>query len=269
MSVVAATAAPAAPARRPPVPRPVAAAIAVAWALAIAAEATGRGRLLHHDALLGGDLPYAAALALFLVSWQAMVAAMMLPGTLPLLRLFAAASAGQPRPGRALAAFLGGYAVVWTAFGLLALSGDAFVHTAVDASPWLRGHASVIGAGVLATAGAFQFSGLKDRCLSQCRHPAAFLLRHYRRGTGAAFALGRRHGLFCAGCCWALMLLMFAAGVSNLIWMAGLTALMLVERAVPGGARAVPIAGGALLAAAALVLADPAWLPPLLGSARP
>jgi predicted metal-binding membrane protein len=122
---------------------------------------------------------------------------------------------------------------------------------------------------VLATAGAFQFSALKDRCLSECRHPAAFLLRHYRRGTGAAFTLGRRHGLLCAGCCWALMLLMFAAGVSNLWWMAALATLMLVERTSPAGTRVVPVAGVVLLACAALVLADPAWLPPLLGGARP
>jgi predicted metal-binding membrane protein len=266
MSAVAATSAAPRPAR---VPRPVIATIALAWALTLAADATGRGRLLHHDVLLGGEVPYGVALALFVASWQAMVAAMMIPGSLPLVRLFTAASAAQPRPGRALAAFLGGYAVVWTAFGFLALSGDAFVHTAVDASPWLRDHTALIGAGVLATAGAFQFSALKDRCLSECRHPAAFLLRHYRRGTGAAFGLGRRHGLFCAGCCWALMLLMFAAGVSNLWWMVALTTLMLVERTAPAGARAVPVAGVVLLACAALVLADPAWLPPLVGGARP
>jgi predicted metal-binding membrane protein len=262
-TAAAATAVPA----RARIPRPVAVAIVAAWALALAAEATGRGHALHHDALLAGGTPYGVALLLFVVSWQAMVVAMMLPGSLPLIRLFAATSAGQPRPARALAAFLAGYAIVWSAFGWLALSGDAFVHAAVDASPWLRAHTPLIGAGVLALAGAYQFSALKDRCLSECRHPAAFLLRHYRRGAGSAFALGRRHGLFCAGCCWALMLVMFAAGVSNLWWMAALTALMLTERSAPSGERAVPVAGVVLLAAAALVLADPSWLPPLLGPA--
>jgi len=250
-------------------PRPVVAAIALGWALAIAAELTGRAGALHHDALIEHGPPLWLGFTLFLFAWQAMLAAMMLPSSLPLIRLFRAVSGRQARPGRALAAFLGGYAVVWTAFGFLALSGDAFVHTAVDASPWLSDHTALIGAGVLATAGAFQFSALKDRCLSECRHPAAFLLRHYRRGTGAAFALGRRHGLFCAGCCWALMLVMFAAGVSNLWWMAALTTLMLVERTAPAGARTVPVAGVFLLACAALVLADTAWLPPLVGGARP
>jgi predicted metal-binding membrane protein len=261
MTAIAATASP-----RPRVPRPVAVAVVAAWALALGAQATGRGHALHHDALLGGDVPYLLAVVLFAASWQAMVAAMMLPGSLPLIRLFAAASAGQPQPGRALAAFLGGYALVWTAFGSLALSGDAFVHAAVDASPWLQAHTSLVCAGVLATAGAYQFSALKDRCLQECRTPAAFLLRHYRRGPGAAFALGRRHGLFCAGCCWALMLLMFAAGVANLVWMVALSALMAFERAAPGGRRAVPVAGAVLLAAAVVVLLAPPWLPPLLGA---
>ena len=218
-------------------PPAVVGAIAVAWALAVAAEISGRGTALHHDALIEGRLPYALALVLFLVAWQAMIAAMMVPSSLPLVRLFAAAAAGQPRPRAAMAAFLGGYALVWTAFGWLAFVGDTMVHATVDRTPWLQHHEWLIAGGTLALAGAFQFSGLKDRCLEVCRHPGAFLLRHYERGLAGAFALGRRHGLFCLGCCWALMLLMFAAGVANLWWMAGLTALMVYEKTAPGPAR--------------------------------
>jgi predicted metal-binding membrane protein len=247
------------------VPPLILAAIAGAWALALAAEASGNGHALHHDALIEGHLPYALGLLAFLVAWQAMVAAMMLPSSLPMVRVFAQAAAGQPRPGRAMAAFLGGYALVWTAFGWLAFAGDTVVHGVVDATPWLKAHDWVIAGGTLALAGAFQFTALKDRCLEQCRHPGAFLLRHYRRGTGGAFDLGRRHGLFCAGCCWALMLLMFAAGVANLWWMAALTALMVYEKTGAGGRRAVPVTGVLLLAAGALVLVHPVWLPPLLG----
>jgi predicted metal-binding membrane protein len=246
-------------------PRAVVGAIGFAWALAVVAEITGRGAELHHDALIEGKLPYGLALALFLVAWQAMIAAMMLPSSLPLLRLFAAAAAGQPRPRAAMAAFLGAYALIWTAFGWFAFAGDTMVHATVDRTPWLQRHDWLIAGGTLALAGAFQFSGLKDRCLEVCRHPAAFLLRHYERGAHAAFALGRDHALFCLGCCWALMLLMFAAGVANLWWMAGLTALMVYEKTGAGGRRAVPIAGLALLACAALVLAHPHWLPALLG----
>ena len=249
-------------------PPTVLGAIAFAWALAVGAEISGRGSALHHDALIEGKLPYALALVLFLVAWQAMVAAMMLPSSLPLVRLFTAAAAAQPRPRAAMAAFLGGYALVWTRFGSLAFVGDTLVHATVDRTPWLQHHEWLIAGGTLAIAGAFQFSRLKDRCLEVCRHPGAFLLRHYERGLAGGFALGRRHGLFCLGCCWALMLLMFAAGVANLWWMAGLTALMVYEKTGPGGRRAVPAAGIALLACAALVLAHPHWLPPILGGSH-
>lgn len=259
MSALASTA------RHAGIPPLVYAAIAGAWALALAAEATANGHALQHDALIEGQVPYGVGLLAFLVAWQAMVAAMMLPSSLPMVRVFAQAAAGQPRPRRAMAALLGGYALVWTAFGGLAFAGDTVVHGVVDATPWLKAHDWVIAGGALVLAGAFQFTALKDRCLEQCRHPGAFLLRHYRRGTHGAFHLGRRHGLFCAGCCWALMLLMFAAGVANLWWMAALTALMVYEKTGAGGRRSVPVAGVLLLAAGALVLVHPAGLPPLLG----
>jgi predicted metal-binding membrane protein len=192
---------------------------------------------------------------LFLLAWQVMIAAMMLPSSLPLVRLFGAASARAPARAKSMAAFLGGYALVWSAFGLLAFGLDAGLHAAVAASPWLHEQQWLIGGSVLALAGGFQFTSLKDACLDKCRHPAQFLMRHYRRGPGGAFSLGARHGAFCVGCCWALMLVMFAAGVASLLWMAALTALMIHEKTRPLGARAVPVTGVALLAASTLVLA--------------
>jgi predicted metal-binding membrane protein len=234
-------------------PRPVVGAIAVAWGLAIAAEVSGTAGRLHHDALIEHGPPLALALLLFLASWQAMIAAMMLPSSLPLVRLFAQASAGQARPRAALAALLGGYAAVWTAFGAAAFLFDVGVHAAVDHSAWLNAHAAYIGPLTLAVAGAFQFSALKDACLRACRHPAQFLIRYYRRGTGGALRLGVRHGVFCVGCCWALMLVMFAVGVASLVWMALLTAVMVHEKTRPAGRRAVPVTGAALLAAASVL----------------
>ena len=128
------------------------------------------------------------------------------------------------------------------------------MHQIVDASPSLRADEWAIGGLVLALAGGFQFTSLKDACLRQCRHPGAFLLRHYQRGTGGGFRLGARHGASCVGCCWALMLVMFAVGVANLVWMAALTALMVHEKTRPLGARAVPVTGVALLGAASITL---------------
>jgi predicted metal-binding membrane protein len=154
-----------------------------------------------------------------------------------MLRLFGRASANQPRPLPAKAAFLGGYALVWTAFGAAAFLGDLAVHRLVERWSWLAARPGLIGGAVLLLAGAFQFSTLKEACLTVCRHPAGYLLQHYRRGTAAAFRLGGGHGLFCVGCCWALMLVAFAAGVASLWWMAALTAVMVFEKTGRRGRR--------------------------------
>jgi predicted metal-binding membrane protein len=237
-----------APAPAGRVPGPILGAVAAAWGAAVAIEASGIAGSLHHDSLLEGGPGFGPALLLFLAGWQVMVAAMMLPSSLPLVRMFAAASAGAPDRRWALAAFLGAYAVVWSGFGLLAFLGDAGLHALVASSPWLAANDWAIAPSVLLLAGAFQFTPLKDACLRACRHPASFLRRHYRRGPRGAFSLGARHGLFCVGCCWALMLVMFAAGAASLIWMAALTALMVHEKTRPAGARTVPLTGTVLLA---------------------
>jgi predicted metal-binding membrane protein len=246
-------------------PAAVVIAIGVAWIVVIAAQAAGAAALVHHDALLGDGLPSLPALGLFLLAWQAMIAAMMLPSSLPLVRLFAVASARAPWAGGAMAAFLAAYALVWSAFGALALAVDLVVHAGVNASPWLQEHEWLIGGSVLALAGAFQFTRLKEACLDRCRHPAAFLLRFYRRGIGGAFRLGARHGAFCLGCCWALMLAWFAVGVASLPLMALLTAVMVHEKTRPLGARAVPVTGVALLAGASIVLLSSAYAAGALG----
>jgi predicted metal-binding membrane protein len=161
-------------------------------------------------------------------------------------------------------AFLGGYAAVWTVFGAAALAGDATLHRMVHASPWLGAHPNLIAGSVLAVAGVFQFTPLKERCLRECRHPGAFLLQHYQRGIGAAFRLGRKHGVFCLGCCWALMLLMFAVGVTSVVWMAGLAAVMVYEKTGRLGRDLTPVAGAVLLVWGGFLAGAPTWLPPVL-----
>lgn len=239
----------------------VPAAIALAWCIAALAQFSGSAAFLHHDALIERGPPLGAALALFILAWLVMVAAMMLPSSLPLMRMFAVVSSAQPQPARALGAFLGGYVVVWCAFGIVAFGADVVLHRVVDRIGWLNAHPWFVAGAVLAMAGAFQFTPLKDACLRACRLPANFLLRHYRRGARAAFDLGYRHGLFCLGCCWALMLITFAAGFANLWWMAALAALMTFEKTARRGRAAVPVAGALLLIWSVLVFAHPAWLP--------
>jgi len=243
-------------------PRPILVGIAAAWAAAIGAQVAGVAALASHDSLLTGDRPpFVVAALVALLAWQVMIAAMMLPSSLPLIRLFEAASRTQERVRRVRAAFLAGYAAVWTGFGALAFLGDDALHHTVDATPWLEARPWLIGGSVLAMAGAFQFSDLKDKCLSKCRHPAPYLLAHYRRGTAGAFRLGSGHGLFCLGCCWALMLVMFAAGVAMLWWMAALTAVMVYEKTGRYGRAVTPVVGVTLLALAAVAFAHPPWFP--------
>ena len=248
------------------IPLAIPAAIAVAWVVALVAQSTGKAALVHHDALIEGGPPLWVALPLFALAWQVMVAAMMLPSTLPMVRIFGAATAQIPQRGRTMAAFLGAYAAVWTLFGALAFLGDDGLHHLVDANPWLAAHPYLIGGTVLALAGAFQFSDLKERCLSECRHPGAFLMKHYReRGEKAAFRFGWKHGSFCLGCCWALMFLMFAVGVAHLWWMAALTALMVYEKVGRHGIAASRVSGVLfLLLGVGVLLQEPAWLGALL-----
>jgi predicted metal-binding membrane protein len=232
----------------------IVAAIAVAWAAAIAADVLGGSRVLHHDALIQGGWPLPASLTVFVAAWQLMIVAMMLPSSLPLIRLFVAVAARQERSGRSTAGLLSGYTAVWTVFGAAAFLLDTVVHRSVEHLPWLEARPEVIAGSVLIIAGVFQFTDLKDRCLRECRHPAPFLLSHYARGPRAAFRLGLAHGLFCLGCCWALMLVGFAAGVANLWWMAALTAVMVYEKTGRRGREAVTPVGVSLLVAGALTM---------------
>ena len=229
----------------------VLAAISVAWLAAVVAQA-GAAPALHHDALIEDGPGLWLALPVFLLAWQLMIAAMMLPSSLPLIRLYARTSAPQPRAGWAFGAFLGGYALVWSLFGAAAFAFDIGVHAAVGASTWLDAHDWLLVTAVFGLAGAFQFTALKDACLDKCRHPGHFLIRFYERGVGGGFRFGARHGLFCVGCCWALMLVMFSVGIASLPWMAVLTGLMVYEKTQPAGARSVPLTGVTLLAAAAV-----------------
>jgi predicted metal-binding membrane protein len=235
--------------------------IAAAWAVALLATLTHQTYLIDHDYLLEQSrLPWLATLAIFLAGWQVMTVAMMLPSSMPMVYMLVHASRQQARPRAIQAAFLAGYAVVWTAFAVAAILGDTVIHRLVDRWPWLDANSYLIGALTFMIAGAFQFSPLKERCLTACRSPFSFFVRYYRKGVGAAWRLGLRHGAFCLGCCWALMLVMFGVGVGSLAWMAVLAGVMVVEKTVPGGQRLSPIIGVVLVLLAAVWLIHPTWL---------
>ncbi len=237
--------------------------VAAAWAVCGWAEFTGIAAQLHHHALYESARPLWLSAVIVLAAWQFMTVAMMLPSSLSFIRLYAVTAARAPDFPLALCAFVGAYLLVWTGFALVAFAGDMQVHRLVDAWPWLSAHATLIPAATLALAAIYQFTPLKDACLKACRHPGLYLMSRYRRGALNGFRIGFGHALFCVGCCWALMLVMFAAGVAHLAWMGVLAALMFVEKATPAGERIVAPAGAALGLLAVAALVAPGLIPGL------
>ena len=156
-----------------------------------------------------------------------------------------------------LALLLVGYLSVWLLFGVMVHGVDSVLHALVAAQPWLASHAGVIGASTLLVAGVYQFTPLKAYCLSQCRSPRSFIVARWRgqRPGAEAFRLGVEHGLFCLGCCWSLMLLMFGVGVGSLAWMLGLGVLMAMEENLRWARRLTRPVGLGLIAWACLELA--------------
>ena len=191
-------------------------------------------------------------------SWVLMIAAMMLPTTLPLLEMFRQITRGRADATRLATLVVAGFFVAWLAFGLVAHVADAALDRAAMREPWFLVHGWIVGAAVLAGAGLFQFSALKYRCLEQCRTPFGFVVSRWHGHAPAreAFRLGIDHGIFCIGCCWALMLVMFVVGTGSIGWMLALAALMATEKNLRDGARLrLPIGLGLLGVAGVIVAA--------------
>jgi predicted metal-binding membrane protein len=239
--------------------------IVLAWLTLWAWEGSPYGRYLNHAELGelgledGGGILVTAVL--YIAGWVLMTAAMMLPTTLPLLEMFRRLTSLRPNQTQLVVLLIGGYLGVWLGFGILAHVFDWGLHEAFDRSTWLQANAWVFGAGPLILAGAFQFTRLKYRCLEKCRAPLSFVTAYWRRngGPGQAILLGVRHGAFCVGCCWALMLLMFAVGTGNVGWMLALGAVMAVEKNMPWGRKLSTPLGLALLGWGALIVLDHTW----------
>jgi predicted metal-binding membrane protein len=147
-----------------------------------------------------------------------------------------------------------GYLLAWCSVGLLAYAVSALVSVIVMASPKLQADAALFGGMVLILAGAYQFSTLKAKCLSYCRTPLGYILSHWRAGNSGALRMGLHHGLYCIGCCWALMGILFVVGIMNLAWMALLALFMFIEKVNTRG-EIVGRVVGALLMIAGMVMA--------------
>jgi len=193
---------------------------------------------------------------LYVSGWVLMTAAMMLPTTIPLLDVFRRLAQKRSDTGRLVGLVVAGYLLIWLAFGAVAHLMDWGVNALVRESAWLRLNGWALGAVVLGVAGVFQFSDLKYRCLDRCRAPLSFVLGHWRGGNvhRQALAIGIHHGIYCVGCCWALMLLMFIVGTGSVGWMLALGAVMAAEKNLPRGRVLAKPLGVALVVGAVVVV---------------
>jgi len=188
----------------------------------------------------------------FLGTWTVMMAAMMLPSATPMILLHRLGANGRVRTQLWSAAFVAGYLVVWASVGIVVWG------AAIAASAIVMPEERALGvAAILLIAGIYQFTPLKSTCLRACRTPADFLLTHWHRGLSGQVRLGVEHGLYCLGCCWALMALFVGAGAMSLMWAVGIALFVLVEKVRPEGITFGRIAGALLIAAAVIVFARP------------
>ena len=198
-----------------------------------------------------------AYFALMLAMWWVMMVAMMLPSVAPMVLLFATVnrkSRQQGRPYVPTGFFAAGYFVAWGGFSLVAVLLQWGLERLALLSPMMRTTSLFLGAALLIGAGVYQLTPLKQTCLRHCRSPFDFIAHHWRPGTGGAFRMGLEHGLFCLGCCWVLMVLLFYGGVMNLWWIVGLALYVLIEKLAPAGPRLGRYTGGLLILWGAWVL---------------
>jgi predicted metal-binding membrane protein len=201
------------------------------------------------------DAPH---LILLWAMWVVMMTAMMLPSAAPLVLLYAGAlrTRNVESAGQRIYALAGGYLLVWALFSVAATALQRGLSAALVLTPMMEPATPWLAAAILGAAGLYQFSPLKDACLRVCRSPLAHLLQHWGAGdTASAFRLGLGHGAHCLGCCWAMMLLLFAGGVMNLAVIVSLTVWVVVEKIAPFGVHTPKVTGAVLLALAAWVAA--------------
>ena len=240
----------------------------LAWLALLAGAGTGMDPFAMSGWLLPSRGPAAQSwtwtpaywLIAFLM-WAVMMVAMMLPSASPMVLLYGRVVRQAERKGQIanagglVAAFAAGYLTLWSLFSVFAVAAQwtlersgAMNGMMALREPWIAGV-------LLVAAGLYQLTPLKENCLAHCRSPAAFLAAHWRPGTTGAWRMGLVHGGFCVGCCAALMLLLFVGGVMNLVWIAGLSLLVLAEKLLPSGARLrVPIGLLLMIAGTALIV---------------
>ena len=203
------------------------------------------------------DRPWTAVDAfLTFAMWTVMMVGMMTGSAAPMLLFFASAQAArEPRRISPRVLMFGlGYLVIWAGFSAIATFAQWALQRAALLSDTMAASKPIVAAAILIVAGLYQLTPFKGACLSQCRSPLGFLMTNWRDGAGGAFRMGIRHGMFCLGCCWGLMIVLFAVGVMNLAWIAALAVLVLIEKVTPVGVVLSRVAGAAMIVAGVYVL---------------
>ena len=225
---------------------------ALAWLHLYLAAADMRVAMAGMDRTMIMPPKGAADLLLLLAMWLVMMTGMMLPSAAPMILAFAKVNQNRrarDQPYVPTALFTAGYLLVWGAFSVAAtLAQWALERAALLSAMDMTTDSLLLGGLLFVAAGLYQVSPVKQACLRLCWSPLDFVANHWRDGSGGALRMGMTHGLYCLGCCWVLMLLLFVGGVMNLLWVAGLSAIVLVEKLLPPGPWFSRISG-ALLAA--------------------
>jgi predicted metal-binding membrane protein len=186
------------------------------------------------------------------VMWTVMMVGMMAPSVTPVLLLAANAPRSERHVIPPVLLFGAGYLLVWVGFSAIATVTQWLLHAGALLSPAMAASSPRIAGAILIGAGLYQLTPLKNMCLTHCRSPIDFLMSHWRGGRAGPIRMGVHHGLYCLGCCWALMAVLFAVGVMNLLWVAGLALFVLVEKMMPATVLVSRMAGVALLIAGAI-----------------
>jgi predicted metal-binding membrane protein len=196
------------------------------------------------------DRPWTATDVFFTFTmWAVMMVGMMTGTAAPMLLLFARAHAARGKRGipGAVLMFGLGYTIVWVAFSAGAALAQWVLHLTAMLTPAMTASSGRLAGGILVAAGAYQLTPVKGACLTRCRSPLGFLMTNWRAGSLGALRMGLLHGVYCLGCCWLLMCLLFVVGVMNLVWVAALTAFVLVEKIGPFGPTVARVAGASMI----------------------
>jgi predicted metal-binding membrane protein len=217
--------------------RVVLVALAIVTALGLWATFHTGDALMAIDSSAPGTVAYAV---LLFIMWWTMMLAMMLPSAAPAILIYGAVSRKSSQNGATaapLALFVAGYAAIWTGFSAVAAALQISVHDLAPMTGMMAVTSTALGAALLIAAGLYQLSPLKQACLRHCQTPLMFLARNWRKGYGGALRMGLSHGLYCLGCCWVLMGLLFYGGVMELRWIVGLALYVAAEKLIPAGTR--------------------------------